>query len=79
MLGGYVMEEWTAYYVNNPNDDYNLVVEILHGESEFAWIFKEEGSLKLKFYAHGEDVTIPGDWLIGLLNDAKLRLVSNTK
>ncbi len=68
------MEEWTAYYVNNPDDDYNLVLEILHNDNDVALVYQVENGLKLKYYANENDLVIPVDWLLGLLSDAAKRL-----
>lgn len=34
------MERWSADFVNNPNEDYNLMVEILYDEEEIAVVKK---------------------------------------
>ena len=72
------MGGWTANYVNNPKDDYNLVLEILYNDVDVALIYMSENGLNLKYYASEHDYIIPVDWLSGLLSDATKRL-SNTK
>lgn len=43
------MEKWSADFVNNPNEDYNLMVEILYDEEEIAVVKKDEnGRLIMK-------------------------------
>ncbi|MFL0269323.1 hypothetical protein [Candidatus Clostridium radicumherbarum] len=68
------MKGWTADIVNNPNDDYNLMIEILYNEVDVAVIYKCEDELILKYYANKDDLVIPVDYLIKLLEDAKVRL-----
>lgn len=68
------MKGWTADIVNNPNDDYNLVVEILYNEVDVAVIYKSEDELLLKYYANKDDLVVPVDYMIKLLEDAKVRL-----
>lgn len=68
------MKGWTADIVNNPNDDYNLMIEILYNEVDVAVIYKCDDELILKYYASKDDLVIPVDYLIKLLEDAKARL-----
>lgn len=68
------MKGWTADIANNPNDDYNLVVEILYNEVDVAVIYKSGNELLLKYYANKDDLVVPVDYLLKLLQDAKVRL-----
>ncbi len=68
------MKGWTADIVNNPNDDYNLVIEVLYNEVDVAVIYKSEDELLLKYYANKEDLIVPVDYMIMLLKEAKERL-----
>jgi hypothetical protein len=69
------MEKWSADFVNNPNEDYNLMVEILYDEEEIAVVKKDEnGRLIMKWYPTEKELLIPVDWLIRLLAAAKERL-----
>lgn len=68
------MKGWTADIVNNQNDDYNLMIEILYNEVNVALIYKSQEELFLKYYANKDDLVIPVDYLIKLLEDAKVRL-----
>lgn len=45
------MDEWTADYINNPYDDYNLVVEILYKDTDVAVISNGKDGMELKWYA----------------------------
>ena len=68
------MEEWTAYYSNNPDDDYNLIVEILYKDEDVALISNGKDGLELKWYANKKDIKVPVEWLSSLLLDAQKRL-----
>lgn len=72
------MDGWIANYVNNPNDDFNVVLEILHNDDDVALIYRGDSGLNLKYYANENDVVIPLNWLLDLLSDAVKKL-SNTK
>ena len=69
-----MLEEWSAYYTNNPNDDYNLVIEILYRDSDVAFISRGQNGLELKWYANESDLVVPLEWIYSLLADAKSRL-----
>lgn len=69
------MDEWSADYTNNPYDDYNLLLEILYKDKDVAVIYNNENKLELKYYANANDLIIPVDWLLDLLEDAKKRLL----
>ena len=60
------MEDWTAYYSNNPDDDYNLIVEILFKDEDIAMISNGIDGLELKWYASNADVKVPVEWLLSL-------------
>lgn len=68
------MSGWTADFVNDPFDDYNLIVEILFNDEDVAVIKQGNNGLEMKWYASDKDLTIPVEWLNGLLNEAKERL-----
>ena len=65
------MSGWSANYINNPNDDYNLTIELLYNNVDIAVIYKNKDKLELKFYANNEDMVVPIDWLSELLENAK--------
>jgi len=72
------MRNWTADWGNDPDDDYNLVMEILCDE-EFVGVVKQSPSgLFVKWYPHKEDLNVPVDWLLKLLIDAQERLTDST-
>ena len=69
------MKKWSADFVNNPHEDYNLMIEILYDEEEVAVVKKDENDrLVMKWYPTEKELFIPVDWIIKLLNIAKERL-----
>ena len=50
------MERWTANFVNNPDDAYKLIVEILYNGHDVAIIKKEDKDLKIIWYANTDDL-----------------------
>ncbi len=65
------MSKWTADITNDPNNDYNLMVEILHNGEDIAVIHKGEEGMELKWYAHKDDLIIPLEWILNLLLEIK--------
>lgn len=72
------LEGWNANYVNDSNDDFNVLLEILHNDDDVAFVYQSDSGLKLKYYANENDTVIPVSWLLELLSDAVKKL-SNTK
>jgi len=65
------MKEWTAVWTNDPDDDYNLILEILYDDEEVAVVKQSQQGLILKWYVSPKGLIIPVDWFSGLLLDAK--------
>lgn len=61
------MEQWVADIVNDPDNDYDLTIEILFQEVEIATIRKIDGDYKIIFYPTDEEIQIPIVWLSGLI------------
>jgi hypothetical protein len=68
------LKKWTADFVNDPNDDYNLIIEVLCDEEEIAIIRRKKDDLEMQWYANAEEIVIPVEWLAGLLIEATKRL-----
>ena len=68
------MNNWTADFSNDPNDDYNLIVEILCNEEEIAIIRKGKEELEIMWYPNEKELVIPHKWLLTLLNEAEKRM-----
>lgn len=69
------MGEWSADWCNDPYDDYNLYLEVLHDVEHVADIRKGKQGLEIKWYPHKEELVVPLDWFLGLLEDAKRDLI----
>lgn len=61
---------WRADYVNNPEDDFNLIMEIFCDEMEVGRIYNDKcGNPMITIYAHDASLFVPCDWLISLVSD----------
>lgn|GEM_PF-1395697 len=69
-----VMKQWEADFGNDPNDDFNLVVEILYEDRDVAVIKQSHNGLLVKWYPHSEELVVPLAWLSELLLEAKRKL-----
>jgi hypothetical protein len=59
------MREWEVLFVNNPADDYALMMEFWFGDEQIAVIRRQGKSLVVDLYGTGRNaVVIPLDWLI---------------
>lgn len=65
------MEKWSADFVNDPNNDYELLVEILYEDKDVAIMKHGKNGLEITWYANQNDLTIPCNWLIGLISKLK--------
>lgn len=68
------MKEWSADFINDPNDDYNLYIEILYGDTEVAVIKPANNGPYIKWFSSPEDYIVPVEWLLGLLKQAQQRI-----
>ncbi|MBU3131877.1 hypothetical protein KPL40_05380 [Clostridium gasigenes] len=57
------MSKVVADYVNDPDNDFDLMVEILDDNEEIAMIRKVEGIYKLIIFENIKRVEIPLEWL----------------
>lgn len=71
------MSNWIANFINDPNHDYDLMVEILYNNKDVAIITQEKQNLKFTWYANDKDIIIPFDWLFSVINEAKDVLMVN--
>ena len=65
------MSTWTSIYVNDPDNDYEVVVELFCDDKIVAWITQGENGLNLKWFPHKKDIIVPVDWLIELFAKVK--------
>jgi hypothetical protein len=68
------MSQWTADFTNDPNNDYALIIEILCNREDVGVIKPGKHGLELIIFNHDQDIAIPFDWLLGLMNEAKTKL-----
>ena len=70
------MSTWSSNYANDPNIDFEVVLEILCDDLDVAVIrpnMDAQGvsALELKIYSHDKDLVIPFEWLYEVLTKAK--------
>jgi hypothetical protein len=65
------MNQWSADFANDPNDDYNLIIEILYDGEYVAVIKQSQQGLTMTWYPNKKPMTIPVDWLSKLFLEAK--------
>lgn len=68
------MSKWTADFTNDPFNEYEIIIEILCNDEDVAIVRQGEHGLELKWYASHEDLTVPVEWIVGLLIEAEKRL-----
>ncbi|MEO0460598.1 MAG: hypothetical protein AAF219_07130 [Myxococcota bacterium] len=65
---------WTADITNDPDNDFRLYIEIMHGEEFWGRIAGgEDGELVLQVYEQRPD-PVPLDWLLKLGDRAQVEL-----
>lgn len=58
------MVNWSSQYVNDPDRDFDLVLELMHDEEYIGWVqYDIEGATQVRFF--GDDVEVPWNWLQG--------------
>jgi len=70
------VEGWNAEWTNDPDDDYNLVREILYNDLYVAVVKQTSNGLTLTWYPQTEMVTVPAEWLSNLLLKAQTELTN---
>lgn len=65
------MSQWEAVYVNDPDRDYDLILEIEFDGQDVGRIHKGKDGLEFVWYANKQDSQIPLKWLKNLLQDAE--------
>jgi hypothetical protein len=68
------MKGWAADFVNDPYNDFEIIVEILYDEEDVAVMRKAEDGLVLQWYKSDKQLIVPVDWLMTLLIDVKNKL-----
>lgn len=65
------MKKLVADYVNDPENDYDIMVEILSDDEEIAVIRKVDNEYKMIVYKTMNDVEIPLIWLKDVIQSLK--------
>ena len=66
------MQDWTADITNDPDNDFNLVIEIMYRDTYCGRIQRNQNKqLEIIWYRKENDMIIPVDWLIDLFESAK--------
>lgn len=59
---------WTAEVTNNPDDDYNLIIELSEDDEPRGRIYRDPtGQLRLTIYETEKKTDIDMSWLLGLV------------
>ncbi|QQE77843.1 hypothetical protein [Alicyclobacillus sp. SO9] len=73
------MSQWEAVYVNDPDHDYDLILEIEFNGQDVGRIHKDKDGLELVWYANKQDCQIPLKWLKNLLQEAEDNLNDSSR
>lgn len=68
------LNKWNALFVNDPDNDYNLMIELEYEEENVGYIVRKENRIEVVFYPSVNKITLPLDWLENVLDKAKLEL-----
>jgi hypothetical protein len=68
------MLQWTADFTNDPNNDYALIIEILCDGEDIGVIKHGKHGLEFVIFNHNQNIVIPFNWFLGLMNEAKNKL-----
>lgn len=71
LKGEKVMNKWNSLVVNDPDNDYNLVIELQYDEEFVGYIKKNGNTFDIAVYPNINKITIPLDWLENVINKAK--------
>lgn len=66
-----LMGKWEAVFVNNPHNDYELIVEITHDDEDVALIRRGKNGLEMKWYVTKSDLIVPLEWILEIIIKAK--------
>ncbi|MCL2855401.1 MAG: hypothetical protein FWE21_07270 [Defluviitaleaceae bacterium] len=65
-----VWSNWGLCYVNDPDDDFNIVIEVLYGERDVALMTCDFCGI-MRWHPNKEGVDIPIDYLLELIHKSK--------
>ncbi len=66
------MSQWAADFTNDPNNNYELMVEILYNGEDVGVIKRGKYGIELIWFDHQNNLTVPFDWLFKLMSEAQL-------
>jgi len=67
--------QWTADFTNDPNNDYELMIEILCDDEDIGVIRPGKYGLEFILFSHSKNIVIPFDWILNVMNEANNKLV----
>jgi hypothetical protein len=70
------MPEWKADFTNDPNHDYDLIIEISYSNEDIGIVRKTEFGPELELFSHNKNIVIPINWLLKLIEEANLNISS---
>ena len=68
------MSKWNYVFVNDPDDNFNIVIDIEFDNKYCATIKKVDEELVLCWYSSPKDHLIPVNWLHKILDEAQQKL-----
>lgn len=68
--------DWTAQYCNDPEHDFDLVIEILY-KDEIVAMIRYRNELELIWFVNTDNLCIPVEWLSELLIGANRDLIAS--
>jgi len=72
-------EEWKADITNDPNDDYNLVIDLKQNKNHIGRLYIHNEELFLRLYSSSKHIDVPAKWLENILKGAEEELMSCRK
>lgn len=68
------MSKWNAVFVNDPDNDYDLMVELECDNENVGIIKRNRDGLEVVFPPTSSPISIPLGWLIEILDKARREL-----
>lgn len=66
--------KWSAEITNNPDDDHNLVIEILNTDTYIGRLKKINNEIIFQVYETDRNLNIPINWLKKIIDKAEKEL-----
>jgi hypothetical protein len=70
------MSKWRADFTNDPNHDYDLIIEISYLNEDVGIIKKTEFGPELVLFSHNKNIVVPINWLLKLIEEANFNVSS---